>query len=299
MNSGSSSSSSSSSSMSNVTVSRDDGDDDNAMSIANSVTNVIAVPNHQPTYNIGRVRSFVRWSDAEIHALKVISRDPNFKANQKYDGKKIRIQMITKGYPDRDPHSYCRYISQYIIADIEKEVQAEQERLVAVAEEEQQRQTQAQREKEARERERLQEVMNQQFLERQVEDIHIDTPELTGLYWTLELVFYYYGYGLWHEQSGKGPASQAATTWLISRLFKRKLTEAAINGNHPIAYRSNVPNSYKTKNKENKIDCEVCQQKLNASLRELPQSHQTAWTAVLSDHTDAEIRQSVNRCTNK
>ena len=90
MNSGSSSSSSSSSSMSNVTVSRDDGDDDNAMSIANSVTNVIAVPNHQPTYNIGRVRSFVRWSDAEIHALKVISRDPNFKANQKYDGKKIR-----------------------------------------------------------------------------------------------------------------------------------------------------------------------------------------------------------------
>ena len=80
MNSGSSSSS-----MSNVTVSRDDGKDDNAMSIANSVTNVIAVPNHQPTYNIGRVRSFVRWSDAEIHALKVISRDPNFKAKWKED----------------------------------------------------------------------------------------------------------------------------------------------------------------------------------------------------------------------
>ena len=110
----------SSSSMSNVTVSRDDGDDDNAMSIANSVTNVIAAPNHQPTYNIGRVRSFVRWSDAEIHALKVISRDPNFKAGQRYDGNEIRIQMIIKGYPDRAARTYCRYISQCIKADIEK-----------------------------------------------------------------------------------------------------------------------------------------------------------------------------------
>ena len=141
--------------------------------------------------------------------------------------------------------------------------------------------------------------MNQQFLERQVKDIHIDTPELTGLYSPLELVFYYYGFGLWYGYGLKGPASQATTTWLISRLFKRKLTEAAINGNHPIVYRSNVQNSYKGKNRENKIDSEVCQQKLTASLRELPQSYQTAWTAVLRDHTDAEIRQSVNRCTNK
>tara|TARA_A100001035_G_scaffold274959_1_gene267667 strand:- start:270 stop:1121 length:852 start_codon:yes stop_codon:yes gene_type:complete len=283
--------------MSNATVSRDD--DDNAMSIANSVTNVIPVPNYQPTYNIDGKRKFVRWSDAEIDALNVISRDPNFKANQKYDGKKIRIQMIEKGYPVRDASAYCKYISQCIKPDIEKEVQAEQARLVAVAAEEQQRQAQAQREKKAREEETLQEVMNQQFLERQVKDIHIDTPELTGLYSPLELVFYYYGFGLWYEYGLKGPASQATTTWLISRLFKRKLTEAAINGNHPIVYRSNVQNSYKGKNRENKIDSEVCQQKLKASLRELPQSYQTAWTAVLRDHTDAEIRQSVNRCTNK
>ena len=122
---------------------------------------------------------------------------------------------------------------------------------------------------------------------------------MTGLYSPLELVFYYYGFGLWYEYDQKGPASQAATTWLISRLFKRKLTEAAINGNHPIVYRTNLRNSYKTKNRDNQIDSKVCQQKLNASLRELPQSYQTAWTAVLSDHTDEEIRQSVNRCTNK
>ena len=109
-----------SSSMSNVTVSRDDGDDDNAMSIANSVTNVIPAPNHQPTSNTSGVRLFVRWSDAEIDALKVISRDPNFKAGQRYDGNKIRIQMIRKGYPDRAARTYCRYISQYIKADIEK-----------------------------------------------------------------------------------------------------------------------------------------------------------------------------------
>jgi len=114
-----------SNSMSDATVGGDDDDDDNARSIANSVTNVIPVPNHQPTYDTSGVRSFVRWSDAEIDALKVISRDPNFKAGQRYDGNKIRIQMIRKGYPDRaDPdraaRTYCRYISQYIKADIEK-----------------------------------------------------------------------------------------------------------------------------------------------------------------------------------
>ena len=75
-------------------------------------------------------------------------------------------------------------------AEIEKEVQAEQERLAAVAEEQQRKQVQAQLEKEARDRERLQEIMSQQLAERPVKDIHIDTRQSSYPFSPSEHVFY-------------------------------------------------------------------------------------------------------------
>ena len=92
--------------------------------------------------------------------------------------------------------------------------------------------------------------MNQDFLEMQVKDIRINTPDMgSSSYSVLEDDFYFYGYVLWIDEKNKGPAIQAATSWLISRLFQTKLTEAAIDRNHLIPYRVNLQNAYKSKTK--------------------------------------------------
>ena len=45
----------------------------------NSVDTVIPVANYQSHFNVDGVRSFVKWSAAEISALQMLVRDPNFK----------------------------------------------------------------------------------------------------------------------------------------------------------------------------------------------------------------------------
>ena len=168
---------------------------------------------------------------------------------------------------------------------------------------ERERENRAQEETVAQNRPRMAEVINHNFLEMQVKDIEISTPDMgSSSFSALEDVFYFYGYGLWiKDKKRKGPVIKAATTWLISRLFQRKLTESAIDRNHPIVYRVNLQNAYKSKNKHNYqiLDSNVCQERLTAALQKLPVSYQTAWTAVLGDHTESDIRHSASRYKHK
>ena len=269
----------------------------------NSVDTVIPVANNQSHSNVDGVRLFVTWSVAEIAALKVLVRDPNFKSGKRFDLKKIRTKMISDGFPNRETSYYSQYISKNIMPELKREAQAEQVRQEAVASAERERENQAQEERVAQNRQRLAEVNSHIFLETQVEDIVINTPDMgSSSFSALEDVFYFYGYGLWIEEGSKrGPAIQAATTWLISRLFQRKLTESAIDRNHPIVYRVNFLNAYKSKNKQNNkiLDSNVCQKRLTAALQKLPVSYQTAWIAVLGDHTESDIRHSASRYKHK
>ena len=269
----------------------------------NSVDTVIPVANNQSHSNVDGVRLFVTWSVAEIAALKVLVRDPNFKSGKRFDLKKIRTKMISDGFPNRETSYYSQYISKNIMPELKREAQAEQVRQEAVASAERERENQAQEERVAQNRQRLAEVNSHIFLETQVEDIVINTPDMgSSSFSALEDVFYFYGYGLWIEEGSKrGPAIQAATTWLISRLFQRKLTESAIDRNHPIVYRVNFLNAYNSKNKQNKqiLDSNVCQKRLTAALQKLPVSYQTAWIAVLGDHTESDIRHSASRYKHK
>ena len=145
----------------------------------------------------------------------------------------------------------------------------------------------------------MNDVRNQSYLELQLATIHIDTIQTNNQFSPLEMLFFCHGFLRSADDSRRGPTWQVGMTWLLQRLFKKKLTEGdgTIDFNQRIECRDNLYSAYKSKRRVWTVA--VCQKAFNEALGKLLQSYQAALQAVYANHTVIDIDQSVNRKLNR